>query len=468
MKPILLFLFIGITGLPSCKKFLEVEANAPLTEDKIFSSDGAAQAAIVGVYARFVSGFSYSYGYMSRYVPLYGDELQPLSGASSDKPFYQLKITPSTTIVSEVWAAAYGHIYQCNKIIEKVGNSPNISNTVKQSLLAEAKFLRGWIYFHLANLFGDLPFATTPDFWINEKLTRTPASEIYDHIIADLETSLPFLPVNYPVEKLTGSIPVRATRYAAMHLLARLHIWRGNWNKAQWYCSSILESGKFSLPNTSHTFSLTSPEIILAFQISSPFFNTAEGYYFGVADNDQASALAMTASLASTFTSNDLRLRDWIKKVAIGGHDYFIPNKYKIYKSEELKEISIVFRLAEVYLLRAEANINLGQEQDARTDINAIRTRAGLPVLSDHWANDELLRALQEEKQREFFAEWGLRFIDLKRWPSRINATHKDSTLLDDVMRKEKPNLWQHFRQVFPIPAGEIKQMPSIQQNDQY
>jgi hypothetical protein len=115
----------------------------------------------------------------------------------------------------------------------------------------------------------------------------------------------------------------------------------------------------------------------------------------------------------------------------------------------------MVFRLAEQYLIRAECYARQEKIDEAKSDLDMIRKRAGLPAETAS-IPDELLTAIAGERRIELFAEWGQRWFDLKR-------THKATEILAPI----KPG-WQPTDTLFPIPSGEILKNTALTQNEGY
>ena len=125
--------------------------------------------------------------------------------------------------------------------------------------------------------------------------------------------------------------------------------------------------------------------------------------------------------------------------------------KYKIgLGAGTSQEYSIVFRMAEQYLIRAEARTMLGDLAGAQADINKIRNRAGL-IATSAFSEAELLKAIRQERQVELFTEFGHRFFDLKRWG-----------LLDEILNGIKPG-WNETDRVLPLPEKELLVNPNLQ-----
>ena len=114
-------------------------------------------------------------------------------------------------------------------------------------------------------------------------------------------------------------------------------------------------------------------------------------------------AYPITLSLVNSFAANDQRKINWIKSVAVSGNTYYYSYKYKVKTGAALTEYYTVLRLAEQYLIRAEARTQQNKLVEARSDLNIIRARSGL-ANSTASSNAELLLAIEQEKRAEFFA----------------------------------------------------------------
>ncbi len=143
-----------------------------------------------------------------------------------------------------------------------------------------------------------------------------------------------------------------------------------------------------------------------------------------------------------------------------GRHILLRTYKYKIGAIDTaIVEYPMVLRLAEQFLIRAEARMHLANISGAKNDLNVLRTRAGL---GETLANDEssLAAAILEERRNELFTEWGNRWFDLKRI-KLINSIMATVTL-------QKGGVWEDPDQLYPIPTDELKKMPYMSQNPGY
>jgi len=165
----------------------------------------------------------------------------------------------------------------------------------------------------------------------------------------------------------------------------------------------------------------------------------------------------LSPTLLAAFEPTDQRLVSWTKSTVVSGTTYYYAYKYKqrTVTTGINAEYAMYLRLADVYLIRAEARAQQNNVSGAQADLDLIRARAGLPGTT---ANDRasLLTAILHERQIEFFNECGHRFFDLKR-AGQINT----------VMATLKP-LWKSTASLFPIPQTERFNDPNLSQNPGY
>lgn len=190
-----------------------------------------------------------------------------------------------------------------------------------------------------------------------------------------------------------------------------------------------------------------------------PLQNTAEGNAFIPASTTAKPTYVLTPALMAAFEQGDARKTAWLKTTAVSGQNYVFPFKYKqrsaAVPGTPPSEHYVILRLTEQYLIRAEARARQSNLDGAKADLNVVRTRSGL---SNTLATDEssLLLAIEKERQREFFAEWGHRWFDLKR-----------TGRADAVLGSIKPG-WQTTDALYPIPFLEIQNNPFLTQNPGY
>jgi hypothetical protein len=117
-----------------------------------------------------------------------------------------------------------------------------MNETLKTRLLGEAKFTRALFYFDLVRAFGDVPMPTSIDNVLEASTVRTPKDEVYALIIQDLTDAIAVLPDSYDAANVG-----RATNGAARGLLAKVYLYRGEWDKVLEQTSAIINSNRYGL-----------------------------------------------------------------------------------------------------------------------------------------------------------------------------------------------------------------------------
>jgi hypothetical protein len=274
------------------------------------------------------------------------------------------------------------------------------------------------------------------------------------YIQQDLEAAQEMLPVDF--EAGMGE-RIRPSRDAATALLARVYLYRKEWEKAEEASTQLVDNTEiYSLPaDLSQVFVANSNEAI--WQLKPVFPNTgapqAAIFLITATPNGISRRVSLRNELMSSFEADDLRRAFWTKTFSntSGSWDYI--SKYTTTNAPA--EYSMIFRIAEQYLIRAEARAEQGKFDGARGDINAIRNRAGLDAIA-YDTKDELLDAILHERRVELFGEGGHRWLDLKR-TGRIDA----------VMSTIKDN-WQSTDALLPIPHAERLINTNLTQNPGY
>lgn len=464
-KKTTLFLLSLLFLTSACEDFIEVEIpNHKITSETVFSNDETAQSAMTGVYNRLFNA-SFSNGGSRSVTFLAGLTADNFTVTSTTHQILQLgenAIEPSNSWNLDLWAGSYNMVYMVNAILENIANSNALSEKTKKSLEGQAKFIRAFTYFNLTNIYGDVPLLLGTDYHKNAIAPRNKSAIVYNQIIQDLEDAITLLENDYAHGERT-----RPNVYAVMGLLARVHLYLENWKQAESYSSEVINQGVLYklLKDPNDVFLANSEEAI--WQISpigwgSSFTHTNEGNLFIPSTTSTPIAILSESFMDQWTEPQDLRLTNWVQNFTSNGELFFHPYKYKIQydaSGGKINEYSMVMRLAEQYLIRAEANVHLGNLQNAIADVDKIRDRAEIVLISEsnpHITQSELLETILEERRKEFFAEWGHRWFDIIRFGK-------------SVMLSEKPSSdWQETDIWFPIPANERLKNPKLTQNDGY
>lgn len=442
--------------LSSCKKFVSVPPPIDQIVNPIpFNDDETATATVIGVYSEMMrSPNLFTNNSTTLYAGMSADELVYYSPSSREE-FEKNEITQANhnNLTLFFWQPAYKFIYAANLCLEQLSTSQKLNPELKNSLIGETRFIRAFCYFYLVNLFGDVPLILTSDFRSNANLPRTSGITIYEQISRDLQDAYSLLNTSY----LTAD-HVRPNKWAAAALLARVYLYRNDWTNAELMSDKVINSGQYNLDsNLNGVFLKGSAEAIWQLQPVNPVFNTYEANAILQPSPSLAPTYLLTDSLLNAFEPGDKRKMAWVDSRTYGSQVIYYPYKYKIYgNSAPLDEYYMVFRLAEQYLIRAEARAHQGNLDGARADIDIIRNRSGLADIIPS-TQQALLNAIEQERRIELFAEWGHRWFDLKR-----------TNRADPVLGIIKPDTWQQTDILWPIPQDQINLNPSLMQNPGY
>lgn len=456
MKKIILVLGIASLSL-GCSRFLEVDLPSnQLTKDLIFQDASLARAAMAGVYSSFDrSGFlSGTSSGAAVFLGAYADELVSYQVSGTDiSNCYQLSVTPQANTAKTLWSATYAQIYAINSIIEGLEKSPAIDLSTKNQLRGEALFLRALLHVYLAGVYGDLPYIESTDYLVNGSAGKIAEEMIYEKAQADLAAAVNLLPETAP-----AGDRVKPTRIAAYALMARIAMFRKDWGTVVSNAGKVISTPGYKIEaDVQKAFLKGSSGTIWALRPATAQGNTSNGSLH-VLVSAPPRIISLTPNLVGSFEANDLRRQHWVGEIRDSSQKaYYFTYKYRQRTvTTASMEYSVLMRLEEVYLLRAEALINLQQFTEARSDINKIRSRAGLPDISAN-TKDELLKIVLSERRHELFTEMGHRFFDLKHFG-----------VLDTEMLKSKLN-WQSKFRVFPLPESELLINPNLNpQNEGY
>lgn len=461
-------------GNSSCKKFLDVAPpKDKLVTSSVFENDETAIAALTGIYSRMYAEGNFSLGYNIPFqLSLSADELKAFSTNVDVIRLYTNSLNALNVTTPNFWQMGYNFIYNANAVYEGCGKSTAISAAIRKQLMAEALFIRGWWHFFLTNLYGDIPIVLNNNYEENRLLSRSKQQDVYDQIITDLALAKSEISEQYLAGNSVNSSTdrVRPNKAVVTAFLARVYLYAGKNQDAEAAATALINNiTEYKLATTVSAFLKGSPEAI--WQIMTPLpsattLNTFEALGFTLTAKPTSSVTTsstLSTALLNAFETTDKRKSDWIgkytDKTVTPNIDYYYPAKYKSTSTTVSSEYSIMLRLAEQYLIRAEARLKQNKLLEAADDINAIRFRAGL---TNTTANDQesLAKAIALERRLELFTEYGHRWFDLKR-------TNK----IDEVMQiaaTTKGGVWASYKQLFPIPLREIQSNPNMKQNPGY
>jgi hypothetical protein len=460
------FLYISLcitfTMLSSCTKFVKVpDPPTQIVRSTVFTDDATATSAMLGIYSIMMQEATMASLNTGLFSGLSSDEITSYSTDPNLDQFYTNSLIPSNVNLSGYWSNAFQYIYGANAILEGINNNEKISASVKIQLAGEAKFIRAFCYFYLTNLFGDVPLILTTDYTKNSIAGRSSRNSVFDQIVIDLSEAQTELSDSYiKADNTPTNDRLRPNKWAAAALLARVHLYAGNWDAAMALSTSVInQSDLYQLViNLDSVFLANSAEAIWQLSpVASYNLATWDGFMYILTDIPSGLlGVSLNEALVNAFEPGDLRRQHWVDSIESSGTIYHYAYKYKLANSFTPDEYYMVFRLSEQYLIRAEARAMTGDLEGAKNDLNVIRNKARLP---NTLANDQpsLLTAIQKERRFELFSEWGHRWMDLKR-----------TLTADAVLAPAKSPGWVPTDTLYPIPQSEIQNDPNISQNPNY
>lgn len=461
MKQIYTTLKIGLSSvlllcsLQACSEFTDIPLpNDQLNRSDIYKNANTTKAALTNIYTNlreqsFLAGNSKGLGYL---MGIYTDDLQSMVDPSSNSqifPIYNNSLLASNSNISGFWNRNYKHLYAINDFIDGVSNSEALEPTLKATYLGEAYFLRALYYHYLTQVFGDIPYVTTTNYTINTKIGKTKVIDVLQKVEEDLKTALELMPTVYRDPKR-----IFPNKAVVELLLAKNYLLQKRYDLAEVYARKVLGNPDYNLElDLNKVFKRTTSNTLWQLAGNSSIDATIEAqtYIFVMFFLNQAIA----PNLLNAFEASDERKTVYMKEVDVMGQNYYHPFKYKL-NQNNTDEYSIVFRIEEAYLTLAEALLYQHKPSEAILHINPTRERAGLLPLPTTLSESTVKQELLDEYQREFFAEHGHRFLDLKR---------NDAL---DQLEAVKPN-WETKNRVFPLPEQELLLNPNLlPQNEDY
>lgn len=438
----------------SCEGFTDVEPpNNQLTGPVVFEDAATVEAAFAHIYSELrqtaftngtTSGLSYLLGHYTDELNLYNPSFQSI------QVYEENDVLPTDGYVQGFWSSGYNLIHASNSILEGVGTSSSLSLEDQEHFMGEAYFLRAFVHFYLTSLFGDIPYVERTDYRANRELGRMEGTLVYQKIIDDLQRARDLM------AKDTGT-SFRPNHWVASALLARVYLYQGDWSLALEQAQYVIENGGYQLhADLGQVFSIHSLETLWQLDPGIAGVNTEEAFTFVFTDGPPPYS-ALSNDLVESFEEGDERLSNWVGSVSEGDGIWYHPFKYKLNtNTATTEECSVIFRLAELHLIVAEAAAQLGDTALALDHMNILRERADLPAIVS-MDQASVLDAIQRERRVELFTEHGHRFFDLKR-TGRIDGT----------LAPTKPN-WQGTDILLPVPESELLLNPKLEpQNEGY
>ena len=481
-KFIKLYITVALAATMGCTKFVELEPPVnSLTDKTAYATNSTATSVVTGILYNMSSQTDFVHGVngIGLLTGLESDELKYHGAIQVTAEFAKNSLLADNARVLGFWVRTYKLIFATNAAIEGVSGSATISETVRNQLIGEAKFLRAFCYFYLVNLYGAVPIPTTTDYTLNITLPRQPVAEVYKQIIQDLKDAKLLLTNEYlsGANKVTTE-RVRPNKFAATALLSRVYLYTSDWANAEINATELIsQSATYKMDkDLTKTFLTSTQEAIwqLGIAANGSGINTWEGNIYNLRSNPVTGYPGITLSDSQyNLLSGDKRQSNWTNNFVVGSASYPYVFKYKVYQAPSnsaTTEYTIMLRLAEQYLIRAEAKAMQGKitgTDGGIADINVVRSRSDQAGVTASTLPDFML-ALEKERRSELFTEVGHRWFDMKRWKGFTNPaiTRADEIMPDIAIAKG--GVWKPEYKLWPIPASELNVNVNLTPNPGY
>lgn len=447
----------------SCEKTVQIDPPLnEITTSVVFSSDKLATNAMAGVYTS-LSTITSQNNSLPVYSSLQGDDLLYIGANSTYREVYDNAYSSVSSIQGTIFSEWYAIIYRANAIIEGLQKYSGTTDLVKRQLTAEAKVIRAYCYFNLVNSFGGVPLVLTTDVNISALLPKETAANVYVQIVNDLTEAKAVLPADYSASSNTR---LGVNKFVAAALLAKTSLFTGDFSAAESNASEVIASSLFTLIPSANiaTGVWTKNNTESIWQMSSPLavanqYTVEAGTFLPFTGTEPQ--FEIRPAFLSLFAATDLRRQRWMISYTIAGVVKVLPYKYKFTSNAlavaaGVAESPTVLRLAEQYLIRAEARTRIGTNlSGALSDLNTIRARAQTAI-STTTQQATLLDEIILESRKEFFCEQGHRWYNLKR-------TGQADAILGALKPSYKP-----AAKLLPFPNSALDANPNLIQNPGY
>ena len=488
---IFISLFIPLLFLVSCTDELEISPVSSITSAGFWNGPDDCEAYLTGIYddvRGLVNNENWLEGRSDAFVV--GD-----IGAHY-QAFWAQELNASIT---EEWTSFYNSIYHCNRLLKEIEGINFDDADRKNKLMAETHFLRAFLYFHMARIWGKVPIITEPAENADVELKgRASFEEVFNQINGDIDNAISLFPSDGYEDKSYASKP------AAYALQADVKMWTAkvldggdaDLNAALDAIAEVEASGVRLIDddpdklanyrNLLSTENEKNDEIIFAFffeypEASNHFAGDLTTWQINVEHADNADEIpgsntgaraewAPSPKLRALYQENPGDVREDIviidaiaENEDTGEIDTILTcfNKWHgtMYETRRYDNDLIVYRWGGLLLLKAEALAALGQVDDAVAELNKIRNRAGIADYAGPMDQQSVEEEICDERFRELAAE-------LKRCSDLIRFYHEGTINFYD----EVPNLnnKQGYPLYWPVHQAVLDENPEIEQTEGY
>jgi len=507
MKKHLLYLTAILLILTCCEKLLDEQPQGTYPVSAFFQTEEHAKLALTACYEKL--SFSNSDNRLWVFADVASDDAFK-GGFPGDQPDIGLiddfQISPDNGNSETTWIIYYEGVARCNQIIKYVPDI-NMDQALKNRIIGEAYFLRGYFYFQLGNIFGNIPLILWPLNPDEMQVANSTRQEVYQQVEKDflealnkLESALDLDPGVYP-----GSEKGRATPGAAKAMLAKTYLFEKKWSEALTTAQEVESYGYSLMPVYQHNFNVnyennsesifeiqhlkgqspvlgnrlnqwTAPRAESGYGFNEPTQSFVDEFEFTTPGNIYDPRIDYTLGRAGKIWFDDIPYNPAWSSTGYNQKKYLQPVSEVPRTTKGDADLNFtVIRFAEVLLIQAEALCELNRGDEALIPLNRVRKRAresylydenldGFGTIPDGLLPDvtttdqaQLRDAIRHERRVELGFECQ-RYFDIIRY----GESYANNAMSD------KPNFIYSTHQAFPIPQSEMETNLKVVQNDGY
>ncbi len=478
MKQKSLIAFLILLLAQSCVKKLDENPDNFIAPTNFYKNSADALGAVNAVYDALSE-----WGVYEREIYLMTElstDNMDLSGRNQERAqLDDYLIDASNNIILNTWRNFYNGINRANTIIARIPEVSSVPSALRARIEGEGRFLRAFYYFNLVRLFGEVPLITTETSSLQGlDVKRNSVSSVYEQIIKDLEFSEQNLPLSY-----SGADIGRITRGAAKTLLAKVYLTMAgnpvrdakNYEQAGKKAKEVIESQQYILlsryeDNFAISLKNGKESIFEGQALANSLGNDVSRMYTNFAPQQQNpygqrayGGFFPSLELYNSYEQLDTRKKLYLTETYTtpGGVKVTVSrphiNKYVDPAGSENNNSNNwpYLRYADVLLMYAEAMNETGNQGEATTYVNMIRSRAGLRNTTAS-TKDQLVDVIEKERRLELAFE-GHRWFDLVR----------TGKLISTMIAKGKPAI-KDYHVLYPIPQRELDVNSNLSQNTGY
>ncbi len=421
-----------LIGSTSCEDFVERYPRASMASEMAMADIEGIEATIYGLYSRFQYVY-YNHREMNIVGEILSDQMD-VAGVNTGR-FLGHRINQEGTGF-DLWTRLYNDINRANTVLYYIDGVEEASQERINWAKGQAYALRGYLYFDLLKIYArpymyqeplvqgqplGVVYKTEPFLGVDENTfqARGTIEEGYQLVLDDLEMARELLN--------DDGFPIYLTKTSVKALLARLHLFMGNWQQAINYAEDVMDNAPIQLveaenysdcfteaPGAESLFEIKYIATDRPSQIGSvagnAYYSPDVGVYFG----DIILRQDLLDLLEEYRAMGDVRPEMMFYEEK-AGVEYGYQKKFASYRGETWWDDVRVIRIAEMYLIASEAHAELEEFDDARYYLNELRAHRGSPDVDVENNKEAFIELILDERRVEFYSEMSHRWFDLRR-----------------------------------------------------